>query len=254
MHGFKTIEEFTLEECEAFLKRNDISDEDRRRVEKRKDWLLAHPSETQLKPEPPQRPKTIAEEFPEYGFVLANTLEGEALKRKSHGRKPITISWIVIAVEIVFVLLYSWSENSWGDIQNMEDLFWILSCIGLPFPVVGLTGLIIAHTMRKKFNPDYISESNTGRRGKRMIFVKNRKFGVSHTRSVKVVVPAQYDKLSWLNDDVLLGRENGKYLLIDKDGTPLTPQYDHITKNDETTLEAVDGEKRFIIDFYGNII
>ena len=41
MHGFKTIEEFTLEECEAFLKRNDISGEDRRQVECRKRQLLA---------------------------------------------------------------------------------------------------------------------------------------------------------------------------------------------------------------------
>ena len=241
MHGFKTIEEFTLEECEAFLKRNDISDEDRRRVKERMEWLLAHPWETPGQPKAPQRQKTIAEEFPEYRFVLTSTL-----KEKKYG----LFLWIlVVLLSVLAILIF---------ICNIlyDDYLALLSVI--PGTVACAIGCNIS-SYKEKFSPiktvaDYISENSMGRRGKRTIFVKSRKFGVLHSIFHRVVIGAQYDQLSWLNDDVLLGRENGKYLLIDKDGTPLTPQYDHITKNDEATLEAVDGEKRFLIDFYGNII
>ena len=242
MHGFKTIEEFTLEECEAFLKRNDISDEDRRQVKERMEWLLSHPWETPGQPKAPQRQKTIAEEFPEYRFVLTSTL-----KEEKHGLF-LWILFVILSVLTLWIFICSLLEG--------DDYLARLSII--PFLAAGVIGGCIS-SYKEKFSPiktvaDYISENSMGRRGKRTIFVKSRKFGVLHSKFHKVVIWAQYDQLSWLNDDVLLGRENGKYLLIDKDGTPLTPQYDHITKNDEATLEAVDGEKRFIIDFYGNII
>ena len=52
MLGFKTIEEFTLEECIAFLERTDISEEDRQSAEARKQYLLNLPPlpEPELEP------------------------------------------------------------------------------------------------------------------------------------------------------------------------------------------------------------
>ena len=202
MHGFKTIEEFTLEECEAFLKRNDISGEDRQRVEERMKWLLDHPSETPRQPEPPQpeppeRPKTIAEQFPEYRFVLTSTLEEE-----KHG-VLLNILLFLIAGYALSVLVY------WGVTGFLESVVCIVSgffvfAFGVAVREVGIKPYV------EKFSPiktvaDYISENSTGRRGKRTIFVKSRKFGVLHSKFHRVVIGAQYDQLSWLNDDVLLG-------------------------------------------------
>ena len=247
MHGFKTIEEFTLEECEAFLKRNDISSEDRRRVKERMGWLLAHPWETPGQPKAPQRQKTIAEEFPEYRFVLTSTLKEKKYGLFLNGRFYIILG-VLLEVLFSFIILVEFD----GEIDELLPILFFIS-------MVCLSVYAIVEFIKKKFSPiktvaDYISENSMGRRGKRTIFVKSRKFGVLHSIFHRVIIGAQYDQLSWLNDDVLLGRVNGKYLLIDKDGKTLTPKYDHITKNDEATLEAVDGEKRFLIDFYGNII
>lgn len=75
MIGYKTIEEFTLKECDAYLKRTDISEEDRQRTAQRKAYLsslkpeLVSELETNNESETNVPQKTIMELFPKYKFM-----------------------------------------------------------------------------------------------------------------------------------------------------------------------------------------
>lgn len=204
MLGFKTIEEFTLEECIAFLERTDISEEDRQCAEKRKEYLMHMPP-----PSPPPPEKTIIERFPEFEFTPSSVLGGNRSRTKLY----------FFAITVVG-LIFSYFGIVYFD---FSDFTLILLTIGLTFLVVGFLNLI-------KHKPlvdvaDYVPKNRKiGIRGKHMIIVKDQKFGVIEKDYNSVEVPAQYDKLSWKSkreSDILIAEKDGHSFLIDIHGNEL---------------------------------
>ena len=204
MIGYKTIEEFTLEECIAFLKRTDINEEERKCAENRMEYLTHMPP-----PPPPPPEKTIIERFPEFEFTPSSVIGGNRSRTKLY----------FFAITIVGVI-FSYFGIVYFD---SSDFSFILLTFGFTFLVAGFLNLI-------KHKPlvdvaDYVPKNRkNGIRGKHMIIVKNQKFGVIGTNYNSVEVPAKYDKLSWKSQrksDVLNAEKDGHSFLIDIYGNEL---------------------------------
>lgn len=286
MLGIKTIEEFTLEECEAFLKREDISKDERQGAEKRKNWLLSH-----MPPPPPPQPeprkKTIMEEFPEYDFRPTSLLVGKAIKDKGYAKMPIIIGGFLILLSVVFwglmshysILEKQVESDDYHMRHKYSDEIAIFGGLGSMMLVFGICALSIGCVYRKKYMPikaaaDYVSYNKKGWQylppllvakvpGNGtgcVIFVKNRKFGVLKygvsIYHVKIVIPSEYDSLTWLTSQFLLAERNGKKMIVDLVHNSCTDGYDKLSpvnKNNSGLLyEVEEGGRTFLIDVYGN--
>ena len=289
MKGFKTIEEFTLTECEEFLKRNDISEEDRQRAEKQKKKLL--------QPEPEQPQKSILEEFPEYEFMPTSLFGGKTTKEKNYGKIPIGIGYALLLLAIVFIGL-SWhydkrseaykeemmkyreqhyDNNSYeycrdyidmeSEASDMEDRSEWMVAVGSELLTIGVIILIIGYLYRKRRYPiravaDYYATSKIGRRDNCRIVVKARKFGVIQQSAfgmeiVKLLIPTEYDRMTWQTFQLLFAEKDGKTKLIDITGKKGTKEYDKLEWKDEKTTDILVAEndgRRFLVDAYGNIL
>ena len=200
MLGYKTIEEFTLEECETFLGRTDISEENRQCAQKRKEYLMHMPP-----PPPPPPEKTIIERFPEFDF--------SPTERESVGK------WFYFAEMVVGLIL-----SCFGIVYFVSsDFSGIMIILGGPLLIGGFLNFI-------KHKPiasvaDYVPKNRKiGIRRKHMIIVKDKKFGVIEKDYNSVEVPAQYDKLSWKSkreSDILIAEKDGHSFLIDIHGNEL---------------------------------
>lgn len=300
MIGFKIIEEFTLEDCESFLNRKDISQEERQQAERRRNYLQylqdrnAEDLYDDVVPEsgsrPVSRPKTIMEEFPEYGFVPTTILGG----KKKMSVVLLLIGGIVTIVGVVllcFGIRYNHIANSYerkADYylekaceyeklgyenkakemdkkwQEMDDRNaemgehadgMLVSGTYVIFSCMAFFAVVLVGSKSRKFImavADYFPMKRAGFRGKWVIFVKDRKFGLLKQGRTKIVIPAQYEKLSWQQGNILMGEELGKCFLIDRKGKRLTRNYDRLSWRDGITLEAVDNGRDFLIDIYGN--
>jgi len=287
MIGFKTIEEFTLAECEAYLQRNDISEQDRQRAEKRKEELL------RLISEQPQ--KSILEEFPEYGFKPTSLMPGPATINNKL-KVLILLGVIVLLAGLVcsgLAVSYAVKEAKYekmadyylekscdyakeGEAQlekeaeqeaermddmtdRMADLEGIMGPIGGYVTFLGLCLFVTPLVFRKKLVPvqavaDYVSSSRKGKNKTMLIFVKDRRFGVLKEFN-EVIVPAEYDKLTWQSKKYLFGEIDGKVLLVDTKGNRCTKPYDHLSwsEHKEVLRAELDG-RSFLIDIYDNVL
>ena len=253
MIGFKTIEEFTLAECDAYLVRTDISEADRQHALNQRNYLIGQMPPTPKTPTIPQTPpqsKTIIEMFPEYGFKPTSLLPGPATKGKSYARVPILIGYFLLLAGLVCfgLMTYYYSEES--KYELVGGLGFFLTWVGVMF-------LLVAYSYRRKTLvkaiADYVSTTGKGVNNGRPIFVKGRMFGVLKYRYSKVIVPAEYDKLTWATGKFLFGEINGKTLLVDTKGNRCTKPYDRLSWSEhEGVLWAEQGGRRFLIDVYDN--
>lgn len=298
MIGFKTIEEFTLAECNAYLVRTDISEADRQRALNQRNYLIGQmpptPKTPTLSQTPPQ-PKTIIEMFPEYGFKPTSLLPGPATKGKSYARVPILIGYFLLLAGLVCLGLMTYYYSEESKYRGLEEFYkeiadryseegdnessyeasrtqyemerkkidmnelaeYIMLPIGVPLTCVGVIVLLIAYSCRRqtpiKAVADYVSTTGKGVNKGRPIFVKSRMFGVLKHGSSQVIVPAEYDKLTWATGKFLFGEINGKTLLVDTKGNRCTKPYDRLTWSEhEGVLRAEQGGRRFLIDVYDN--
>jgi hypothetical protein len=255
MIGFKTIEEFNLAECEDYLARTDISSGERQRAEKRKAYLISLKDEDEPHV---TSSKSIIKEFPEYNFIPTPVLRGPKEKKSKYGRSPISIGcfFLLAGAILLGLMAFYYSEggrygmieehykdsyqkdNNWEDkkkADNMRDekrisynVAEVLLSTGIPVFACGLLLIAIGYGYRKYFNPiktvaDYILKNRKqGCRMNRMIFVRNRKFGVLTTSYNQVIVPPEYDKLLWRDKNILYAEKCGREFLIDIMGNELT--------------------------------
>ena len=69
----------------------------------------------------------------------------------------------------------------------------------------------------------------------------------------KIVIPAQFDMLSWETKDFLMAKDNKMYFLIDKKGQRRTDAYDNLCwKEKGQILSAELNGQYFFVDIYGN--
>lgn len=136
----------------------------------------------------------------------------------------------------------------------------ILLPIGIPLLYCGLICFALGCKYHKKYMPvkavaDYLSFSGKGKSKGMAIFVKDRKFGVLKTGFNEVVVPAEYDRLTWQSTKHLFGEVDGKILLVDAKGKQCTQPYDKLTWSSHkgVLLAELDG-KDFLVDIYGNVL
>lgn len=199
MLGYKTIEdieEFTLAECEAFLKRNDISEEDRQRAEKRRDFLIAPPKPSVHHDTPNIPVENIMDRFSEYKFVPSSLAP---MQRKDPARHLRISAWFgLIAYIVPGIICFVFSSQAKKKGNVLTDI------------------------------ADYISTSKTGVKkgygifiGNYAIFAKNNKMGMVNGIN-QIIIPAEYDKLSWSeHKDVLRAELDGRSFLIDIHGNVL---------------------------------
>ena len=206
MHGFKTIEEFTLEECEAFLKRNDISGEDRRQAECRKAQLLARE-----KPPKPNSPKNVMERFPDIKFV--------------HNPKrnfiPVWL-WVVFAAAflysfggllIAFLILYPkrrkqlielFIEETKGRFVLVSDLY----KVGLYHKFTMTILVPIEYDSIERIHSNFFVVEKNGKKG-----LYKRK---------EIIIPVEYDKIQWNGtNNIFIVEKNGRQIFVDINGNEL---------------------------------
>ena len=267
MLGYKTIEEFTLEECIAFLERTDISEEYRQRAEARKQYLLNLPPLPEPEPEPSSEGVVVTDnpcimdEFPEFGFKPISKIIGNKPPKKRCGINAICFGYVFLLLSVsVFCMGIRFEEP-------LALIGCILLCIG-----VGL--LISGYYTRKNYVPinavaDYYSTKGCPDNSNYIVYVKNRKFGVmvflgTTKEFVRVILPADYDKLEWQTYTLLFGQKEGKTMLVDVEGKKGTQGYDRLSwdwKEDKTAeiktaeiLVAEDNGRRIYVDVYGNVL
>lgn len=165
------------------------------------------------------------EDFTDYRFKPVSLIKGPATKSSSYARIPILIGYaMTIAGFILLILLIvyaverdqydkkiNWTDG-WDEYHytyeyrhwaHMDTLCVIMTSTGVPIFSVGVVILVLFYVLRRKHSPiqsiaDYISTNKmVGKRKNLIIFVKNRKFGVMKKGLNKIVIPAQFDMLSW---------------------------------------------------------
>lgn len=149
--------------------------------------------------------KSILEKFPQYGFQPTSLCN-----KRPAGRK--WLCGFLIPIE-----LYATAATIAGIVDAVSsflDLLQLFLCI-IGF-IIGITIVVLTirwlvRTPRKASIADYI-QSKKGI----TIFVRNRKFGILNNRNHKVLVPAEYDKLSWLQmKKTLRAYKDGETYVID---------------------------------------
>ena len=223
MKDYKQIESLTLEECESYLKDPNLSQTERQYVEQHREEMMKWPWK-----------KSIMEEFPEYGFKPTSLL----VKRAGNPSKVFYLAMgytflILTLISTVFCIIMSFLE---GDGMPWWGI--ILFTIALNGPCVFL--IIKGYSFKNKPFLDFKQEADylaTNRkllanslRDTKQFFVKNRKFGLITTSSrlkdamsSKILIPAEYDKLSWKEKNrILVAEKNGETFLIDIFGNRLS--------------------------------
>lgn len=278
MIGFKPIEDFTLKECEDFLRRDDISAEERQRAETRRDELKKSAQEAAE-----ANRKTIMDEFPEYSFKPVTLLSDKGPKSV----KTMGFVFIIMAIGLMvtsycfnssgtkhkkeaeqLALQYEETEEHsiWSDMHDEREMsrddFRIANVtltLGSILMFLAILFLISSKNSKRRiifYNSvaDYIPFSSQARTDtKYCVFVKNRKFGLLDRKKCEVTIPAQYDKLIYsLYLKNLLANNNGCWFMIDKQGERLSNDYDSLTLRNDQLLDAVRNGKHYVIDIYGN--
>lgn len=188
MLGFKTIEQMTLNECEEYLNRTDISEEERNRAEQRMSELIsitATTHEESFSVSSPVYKESIVEKFPEYGFTPVSLIPGAS----KHPAIQLKIGLCLLP--IVFV--------------------------SIPFIVMGVYAKKHGNALIDV--ADYIATEKIC--GFCRFFIKNKKFGVLGQCN-SIIIPAEYDKLSWWKgNQILEAVKDGRRFLIDIKGNEL---------------------------------
>lgn len=185
----------------------------------------------------------IIEEHPEFDFVPTSVLLGKTSKKKSYGWIPISIGALLTLGGIVLLILMFYysvkldgvKHSYYSDYRigrhlenHYNDLVSFMMVIGIPVASCGLITLILGLIYKKNFTPiktiaDYIPRNKrVGKCKRRMIFVKDRKFGVLKKGFNKILAPAEYDKLTWRDTNTLYAEKNKRRFLIDIYGNELT--------------------------------
>lgn len=262
MLGFKTIEQFTPAECDEFLKRTDIGDADRRRAEERRNFLLHQPQPAQktileLFPEYGFMPTSVVKGntflkvlsvlflIAAVGFYIAGLVI--EIRYWEYNKEMAWIACASIMIPIIvlamFFLFVYRKDNKHGEIvlltiellalpimilntlvmddhtvlAHCGDFWLLLSC----FTLIMLS--LLYCRMRIASIADYIAKKCFNKSSKRyFIFVKDRKFGIVKKGLYKTIVPAEYDKLSWRDDNTLAAEQDGQTFLIDIFGNRLS--------------------------------
>ena len=180
----------TLNECEEYLNRTDISEEERYRVEQRMSELIsitATTHEESFSVSSPDYKESIVEKFPEYGFTPVSLIYGAS----RHPAKLLKIGlWLlpIVYVSIPLILMGAYAKKHGNALIDVAD---------------------------------YIATKKRGRCGGCRFFIKNKKFGVlGYCNSI--VIPAEYDKLLWWKGhQILEAVKDDRRFLIDIKGNEL---------------------------------
>lgn len=210
MLGFKTIEEFDLQECEAFLKRVDVSEEERQRAERRKTQLIKVASN-----HPVQRtPMTVIDRFPNTKFVM-NPKRG-FIPGWFWWTFPIQLCAIYSSAGLMFFffwIVYHKRRKALKNcfIEETDDKFKLVSDLYK-------LGLYNKNTLRILVPIEYDNIVKTTL--DYFMVEKNGKKGVY--KREKIIIPVEYDKLEWNStNNVFNAEKNGRQILFDINGRKL---------------------------------
>ena len=147
--------------------------------------------------------KSILEKFPQYGFQPTSLCN-----KRPAGRK--WLCGFLIPIEL-FATTYTIDGIVYAISWELDMLFlWIYGFI-IGITIVVLTIRWLVRTPRIASIADYI-QSKKGI----TIFVRDSKWGILNNRNHKVLVPAVYDKLSWLQmKKTLRAYKDGETYVID---------------------------------------
>ncbi len=164
--------------------------------------------------------ENMMDKFPEYKFVPSALMP---LKRNDPAKYYYRIAWPLLLVYILPGVAY-FAASSYARKKGH-----ILTDIA-----------------------DYISTEKAGVGGGFAIFVKNRKFGLVNIYN-QIIIPAEYDKLSWTSKGLLFAERNGKHLLLDSTGSKRTKEYDKLTWSDKKDILVAEKEGiQILVDIFGN--
>ena len=210
MKGYKLIEEFTLAECEEYLKRKDISEEDRQRAERRKTQLITVTSN-----HPVQRtPMTVIDRFPNIRFVM--NPKRHLIPGWFWWTLPIQLGVFIYslgAMLILFWAFYHFRRKTLKKrfIEETDDKFKLISDLYK-------LGLYNKNTLRILVPIEYDNIIKTGT--KYFIVEKKGKKGVYKRK--KIIISVEYDKLEWNStNNVFNAEKDGRQILFDINGRKL---------------------------------
>lgn len=206
MLGFKTIEEFTLTECDVFIQRADIGESERQRAICRKNQLIAC-----KKPEQHiDMPQTVIERIPNIKFVL--NPNQSFIPLWFWITLPIQAYLLCIPLIVSGILIHKRRKI----VKNcfIEETKYRLKLISDLYKI----GIYNKNTMTIVLPIDY---DNIIRIDTDCFLVeKNEKFGAF--KKNRIVVPVKYDKLQWNgNNNVFYGISKDKHIVIDINGNEL---------------------------------
>lgn len=148
---------------------------------------------------------SILSRFPEYGFKSTSVYNNRATGRK----------WLLALFIFLGVIggLYFAVFITLGFGWQLLDVNVQIFSMALIVDVILIISLIIWY--KKCPLPDSFSDYIQAK-GRNRIFVKGGKFGLVKSLNYKILIPAMYDKLMWVQDnEVLKAYLNGEEFLID---------------------------------------
>ena len=148
---------------------------------------------------------SILSRFSEYGFKSTSVYN-----KRATGRKWLLALFVFLGVIIGFftvipLIIYIWSGTA------SEFIFCSFIVLVYAIIVIVLNVLWYKKGIFASSFAEYIQQ-----KGKNRIFVKDGKFGLVKSLNYKILIPAMYDKLMWVQDnEVLKAYLNGEEFLID---------------------------------------
>lgn len=199
---------------------------------------------------------SIIEKYPEYKFVPTDFIPVFNNRQKGI-KKTNRIIWTIFFVGFALIIIgyiffykyeyqrVSMLKDRYGDYFDLLDWWWAnvdgffndgtwyewLGSIGGGMCICCLWILVVILIIKRTIkalsirSQKYIQEADyvekTWRFSKYIFFVKDRKFGLFD--KVEIVIPAEYDRLSWKEKGrILVAERNGETFLIDIFGNRLT--------------------------------
>lgn len=223
MLGFKTIEEFTLVECDDFLQREDISDDARQRAIRRKNELIVCEDS-----EPPvDKPQTVMERFPDIRFVYNRKVVPNYL--------IVGFLWLVVILEIIIMNLYEYGT--------------------LNVPILCLCGLLLVVMVKIYYKRHmqlknlFIEETKN-----RFILVSDLyKVGLCYKNTLRILVPIEYDSVVKNGSDYFVVEKDGKKGVYKRKKIIIPIEYNDIQWNSNNNVfYAEKNGRQIIIDINGN--
>ncbi len=214
MLGYKTIEEFDLQECEAFLNRADVSEEDRQRAERRKTQLIVSKQKA-ARNNPVQRtPMTVIDRFPNIKFVM--NPKRHFIPSWFWWTLPIQLMGTFCSMGGLLVLLWAFYHFRHKQLKNRfieetDNKFKLVSDLYK-------LGLYNKNTLRILVPIEYDNIVKTALDF--FVVEKNGKKGVYKRK--KLLIPVEYDKLEWNStNNVFNAEKDGRQILFDINGRKL---------------------------------